>query len=323
VRYLGSGTVDGTLLGQYAMDEYQGMLRVASTVQPDVVPGHRAAPGAVSGEGGSAGAEAGTPTMTSAPRTTILPPRPRTTVLPPMPRPTVVPPVPAAPSSGSVTVLRLAGGALEQVGRLDGLGRDEAVQGVRFAGPLAYVVTFRQTDPLFVVDLADPAHPRVAGSVDLLGYSAYLHPLGNGLLLGVGQDATTDGARTGVQLSLFDVSDPARPQLLDRVSVPGGWSATEYDPHAFAYIDGVALVPVQSSDGAGGQLLAVRVEGRGLAAPEQLSLDDHGNALDVDASQVRTFGGDGALWTVAPGQVGSVVAAHDTTSLQLLGTTSF
>jgi Beta propeller domain len=352
VRYLGSGTVQGTLLGQYAMDEYQGMLRVASTVRPDVVPGPQLAPGSVSGEGGGGGSagsgprsgpgasadarsEPVAPTVSSAPAPTLVRPVPRPTVLPPMPRPTVVRPVPAAPSSGSVTVLRLAGGALEQVGRLDGLGKDEAVQGVRFAGPLAYVVTFRQTDPLFVVDLADPAHPRVAGSVGLLGYSAYLHPLGNGLLLGVGQDATADGGRTGLLMSLFDVSNPAAPRLLDRVTLPGAWAQVESDTHAFTYADGLALVPLEpglavaSSGGSGSgapggaDVLAVRVQGGRLGAPSVLHVDAGRGGAGVDPLSMRTFVDGGSIWSVAPGTPQGVAAVHDESSLTRVAATTF
>ena len=87
---------------------------------------------------------------------------------------------------------------------------------MRFIGDRGYVVTFRQTDPLYTLDLADPARPRVTGELKILGYSAYLHPVGEHELLGVGQDATPEGIRLGTQVSLFDVSDPAAPRLLQR-----------------------------------------------------------------------------------------------------------
>ena len=79
---------------------------------------------------------------------------------------------------------------------------------MRFIEDRGYVVTFRQTDPLYTLDLADPAHPRVRGELKILGYSAYLHPVGEHELLGIGQDATAEGIRQGTQLSLFDVADP-------------------------------------------------------------------------------------------------------------------
>ncbi len=69
-------------------------------------------------------------------------------------------------------------------------------------GAVAYVVTFEQTDPLFTIDLSDPTNPRVVGELKMLGYSAYLHPLADGYLLGVGQDATEQGRQLGTQVAL-------------------------------------------------------------------------------------------------------------------------
>ncbi|MEO6496207.1 MAG: beta-propeller domain-containing protein, partial [Solirubrobacteraceae bacterium] len=114
----------------------------------------------------------------------------------------------AEPGEGSaVSTLSLSN--MEQVGRVGGLGKGERIYAVRFIGEKAYIVTFRQVDPLYVLDLSDPARPRVTGELKIAGYSAYLHPVGDDLILGVGQDAGRDGRTTGTQLSLFDVSDPA------------------------------------------------------------------------------------------------------------------
>ena len=109
-------------------------------------------------------------------------------------------------------------GRLEKAGQVGGLGRGERIYAVRFIGDRGYVVTFRQTDPLYTLDLADPARPRVTGELKILGYSAYLHPVGEHELVGVGQDATPEGIRLGTQVSLFDVSDPAAPRLLQRAA---------------------------------------------------------------------------------------------------------
>jgi uncharacterized secreted protein with C-terminal beta-propeller domain len=141
-----------------------------------------------------------------------------------------------ATTQSYVTTLAVRDGALERLGQVDGLGRGERIYAVRFLGDAGYVVTFRQTDPLYTVDLSDPAAPRVRGELPLLGYSAYLHPVGDGRLLGVGQDATPEGFRTGTQLSLFDVSDLDHPQLLRRAGVGGvSSSEVEYDHHAFLW----------------------------------------------------------------------------------------
>jgi uncharacterized secreted protein with C-terminal beta-propeller domain len=137
-----------------------------------------------------------------------------------------------------VTVLKpAAAGALQQVGQVGGLGRGQRIYGVRFAGTAGYVVTFRQIDPLYTLDLSDAAHPKVAGELELSGYSAYLQPLAPGLLLGVGTEATSAGRPTGTQLSVFDVSDPAHPRRVQHAVLPeaDGMAAVEADPHAFLW----------------------------------------------------------------------------------------
>ncbi|MEA2424015.1 MAG: hypothetical protein QOH13_425, partial [Thermoleophilaceae bacterium] len=146
-----------------------------------------------------------------------------------------------------VTVLEQEGSALTQVGRVGELGKGERIYAVRFLGDVAYVVTFHQVDPLYTVGLSDPEHPKVLGSLDLLGYSAYLHPVGDGLLLGIGQSANAQGGTQGTQVSLFDVSDPKNPARLSNKLVGSGSSSdVEFDPHAFLWWDPakLAVLPV-------------------------------------------------------------------------------
>ena len=151
-----------------------------------------------------------------------------------------------------VSTLKEAGKVLLPLGRVGGIGEGEQIRGVRFLGDEGYVVTFKQTDPLFTIDLSKPNEPRVAGELKLLGYSAYLHPVGDGLLLGIGQDATDQGAQLGAQLSLFDVSDLAHPQrLAERRIGSSSSSQAEYDHHAFLYWPPtkLAVLPVDIFDG--------------------------------------------------------------------------
>ena len=156
-------------------------------------------------------------------------------------------PSPQRESTSRVTVLAERGGALVATGEVGALGRGERVFGVRFIGDVGYVVTFRQVDPLYTIDLADPARPRVLGELVLRGYSAYLHPVGKDLLLGIGQDTTEEGRLAGTQLELFDVSDLRRPVRLDAVRLGPGSSEVEYDHHAFLYwpAKSLAVLPVQ------------------------------------------------------------------------------
>lgn len=148
-------------------------------------------------------------------------------------------------SESTVFVLRPDGQDLRVISSVSGLGRDERIFAVRFLGDVGYVVTFRQTDPLYVVDLSDPENPVLDGELKIPGYSAYLHPVSEDLLLGVGQDATDEGRALGTQLSLFDVSDPTDPQRIDSLTI-GGWSEVEWDHKAFLFWepDGTIVLPV-------------------------------------------------------------------------------
>lgn len=151
-------------------------------------------------------------------------------------------------SESRVSVLRQEGEALNTVGSVDGLGKGERIYAVRFLGDRGYVVTFRQTDPLYVIDLADPTRPAVKGELKIPGYSAYLHPVGEHRLIGVGQEATEQGRPVGTQVSLFDVSDPGSPERLAQAVLPRSHSEAEFDHHAFLYwpSTGLTLLPVQS-----------------------------------------------------------------------------
>jgi hypothetical protein len=124
----------------------------------------------------------------------------------------------------------------------------EMLYGTRFVGDRLYAVTFLTIDPLYVIDLSDPADPRIAGEVDLPGFSDYLHPLPGGLLLGFGQDAievmTPSGFPfawfQGLKLSLFDVSNPAQPRVLQELAFGrrGSESALLGHHHGFSILHG-------------------------------------------------------------------------------------
>ncbi len=101
--------------------------------------------------------------------------------------------------------------------RLTGIARDEQIRSARYFGDTAYFVTFLQTDPLFSADLSDPDAPKLIGELKVSGFSAYLHPFGDGLLLGLGYEADEEtGITSGLKLSMFDISDPAAVTEIDR-----------------------------------------------------------------------------------------------------------
>ncbi len=150
-------------------------------------------------------------------------------------------------SESLVTVLAEEDGELVTVGQVDGLGKGERIFAVRFMGDVGYVVTFRQIDPLYVLDLSDPTDPMVTGELKIPGFSTYLHPTGEGQLVGVGQDATDDGRTTGAQVSTFDVSDMTEPIRVDQLDLgENTHSAVDWDPRAFTWWgpERIAFVPI-------------------------------------------------------------------------------
>ena len=139
-------------------------------------------------------------------------------------------------SESYVTVLREDGNVLGRVGRVGGLGKGERIYAVRFLGDRGYVVTFRQVDPLYTLDLSDPTKPAVRGELKIPGFSSYLHPVSDDLLLGLGQEADENGRTQGTQLSLFDVSDLSAPRRLHQLAFgQSSNSEAESDHRAFLY----------------------------------------------------------------------------------------
>ena len=119
-------------------------------------------------------------------------------------------------SSGVLSHRRLHPGGhgttrLTSLGSLNDLAPGERVYAVRFMGTRLYVVTFREVDPLFVIDLTDNASPLLLGELKVPGYSDYLHPVNSSHLIGIGKDATLQGQIQGMKLALFDASNPQRP----------------------------------------------------------------------------------------------------------------
>ena len=141
--------------------------------------------------------------------------------------------------------LTQSGDRLNVLATLEGLGHEgERIYAVRYDGDRGYMVTFRQTDPLYTLDLADPAAPKVVGELKIPGFSTYLHPFGDGYLLAIGQNTDQGGA----DISLFDVRNPAVPTLVDREWLgENSWSEAMYEPKAFTYFEPLRqlALPVQ------------------------------------------------------------------------------
>ncbi len=172
VEYRGTGRVKGRVLNQFAMDEHEGAIRIATTT------------GQVFGKN----------------------------------------------THNTLTILREQDGALEEIGIVDGLAPGEDIRSVRFAGPRAFVVTFKKTDPLYVFDLDPPEAPRVLAELKIPGFSTYMHMLDDTHLLTIGYDASDQGSFawfTGVQLQIFDVTDPTAPVLAHKHVIGARGSSSE------------------------------------------------------------------------------------------------
>jgi hypothetical protein len=143
-------------------------------------------------------------------------------------------------------------GSLGVIGHVGGIAPGEQIQSARLIGDKGYIVTFRRTDPLFTLDLSDPTAPAVVGELVMPGYSAYLHPIDEDHLIGVGMAGLETGQLTGLAINLFDVSDPANPTLVDQFEIDPGnnaWSYSEamWDHHAFTFHRDVLTIPAYTS----------------------------------------------------------------------------
>ena len=186
-----------------------------------------------------------------------------------------------APSSSQVRVLRQTGDRLMEVGSVGDIGRGEQVQSVRFAGDVGYVVTFRQVDPFYTLDLSDPENPAVVGELKIPGFSSYLHPISDDLVLGVGFDADeTAGVVTGSKVSLFDVSDLANPQELDVWTAPDAHNDAGWDHRAFLWWEParMAVFGISSWTDQTAEAVALRIEDGSLT---EIGRVDHAEGCQI------------------------------------------
>jgi uncharacterized secreted protein with C-terminal beta-propeller domain len=194
IEYQTKGEVDGRLLNQFSLDEYEGNLRVATTVSYWLNKvGNK--------------------------------------------------------QYNNVYVL---GKDMAVIGSLEGLAENESIYSSRFMGEKLYLVTFRQIDPFFVIDLSNPKNPEVLGYLKIPGYSSYLHPIGDNLIIGVGKDVGENEwggtSAKGIKISLFDVSNFDNPVEIQKygIGLAGSDSPILHDHRAFLYSDtkNIMVIPV-------------------------------------------------------------------------------
>jgi len=204
-EYVGSALVSGHLLNQFSMDEFEGHLRIATTGAP----------------------------ATSVPEDLCEP------------DPGEACHVIAEPVNQVLAFKLKRRGNPEFTGKSEDLAPGERIFAVRFMGKRGYVVTFRQRDPLFAMDLSDPGDIRVGEKpLKVDGFSRYLHPMNEDYLLGVGRAADENGRVKGMALSIFDVRDLDEPKLVHNIEIGdrNTSSEVERDHHAFRYVPEKNLV---------------------------------------------------------------------------------
>lgn len=130
---------------------------------------------------------------------------------------------------------------LEEIGKIENLAEEEQIYSVRFIGKIGYIVTFKEIDPLFVIDLSDPTNPTVKGELKIPGYSSYLHPYDENHIIGIGYNTKDNGyggvTNSTMKMSMFDVSNLENPQEIFAVDIGTDYATSEvtYNHKALFY----------------------------------------------------------------------------------------
>ncbi len=249
VEYKTNGEVPGTILNQFSMDEHNGYFRIATTTTTEmggITPMMGVMTSVVEDRTGAVGTVVAAKSQAE-PGITAEEQKRLEETEPIMVRPDIVPQPPFGPRN-NVYVLN---GDLKTVGKLEDLAEGEKIYSVRFMGERAYMVTFRQIDPLFVIDLSQPVEPKVLGFLKIPGVSDYLHPYDEGHIIGVGRDASEEGRILGMKLSLFDVTNVSAPREISKyiIGQMGTDSEALRDHKAFLFSreKSLLVIPVSES----------------------------------------------------------------------------
>ncbi|MBB5179569.1 putative secreted protein with C-terminal beta-propeller domain [Planomicrobium koreense] len=214
---------------------------------------------------------------------------------------------------------------MKQVGAVEDLAKGERIYSARFIGDKAYMVTFKETDPLFVIDVSAPSAPKVMGELKIPGFSNYLHPLDENHLIGFGADTKLEPVKGGeprvvtggMKISLFDISDFSNPQEKDNeiIGGPGTYSQLQYDHkalfiHPEKNLYGFPLTMYSETDGKyvefegeGAMIYTITPDGiteaANLISPSDMQYEDWAKSV-----QRILYSGDN-LYTVANSEVKS------------------
>jgi hypothetical protein len=185
-------------------------------------------------------------------------------------------------NSNAVTVLDMD---LNTVGMIKDFGVNEQIKSVNFSGDKAYVVTFRQTDPLFAIDLSDPANPTILDEFKINGFSTYMQSWGDGLLLGFGQDADDNGRISGLRLTLFDNSDPNNLKAADVFT----WNNEDFQDYDYGDDTGTTATWYDSTAVWERKALLIAPEKNLIGVPISISLEHYSNEKGWRASTTSQY----------------------------------
>ncbi len=297
IEYKAQGEVPGRVLNQFSMDERNGYFRIATTTSGNsgiIMPMRTFALAEIESDTSVATGSA------SAPAASVI----RET------RP-VIAPQPASSSQNHVYILD---GNLQIISKIEDLAPGERIYSVRFIGDRGYMVTFRQVDPLFVIDL-NPVEPKVIGFLKIPGVSDYLHPYDENHIIGVGRDATEEGRVQGMKLSLFDVTDVSSPKEMSKyiIGKRGTYSEALNDHKAFMFSREKSLLVIPVTEvtdeqtyktWSGAYVFGVDLSGFTLKGKVSHDLNQTGDYYYGYSTQIRRslYIGD-VLYTVSSGLV--------------------
>lgn len=150
--------------------------------------------------------------------------------------------------SNDINKLYVFDSSLKKLGEIEGFAKGESIQVVRFSGNTAYVITYENTDPLFVIDLSNAQKPKIKGSVKISGFSTNLIPISSNQLLGIGYaDDNTNPYTDGIKFVLFDVSNPQKPTVLDSKVIHNATSEAQ-DNHKAILVNGKSSFVIPYED---------------------------------------------------------------------------
>lgn len=216
-------------------------------------------------------------------------------------------------SEVSLFVMAQEGDTLKVIGSVEDIAPGERIYSTRFDGDRAFITTFRQVDPLFVIDLSDPVVPTLEGELKIPSYSNYMQVIDENYVLGIGRDAS-NGMFEGLQISLFDVSDASAPKLVAAYEFAGGrstwssvadaWNLLDYQAVTFVAESGILAIPTHTSHGWGGgsetgtneaiSVLKIDIENETIELIGDMEFDERAR---------RSIHIDGFLYGVSDGEI--------------------